>query len=288
MSRKEPSYGQKLNAIKFYLENPCFDPWVGIFELAAIPLGKAAFELVEPSLADIVRGYARPKNLRIGGHARRRKGKHGKGWFPEDTSEIIAKRIPGKKALAGRLVTDGVKGFWLFDGLVQEAFFYWLIVDIVLGFFYNWTSAIMQSQYCSHKGAGAALYIGGLSETLQDSWKGLTPGTVVYRTGSSIMTDRGGGASLYDNFTYSACATTRPDPANPATYNARMVLVHSDGSIVATSAYKTPAGPGEKNGHIIIWQSAAFHSLTPYIETTEGSGGMLIDDCAAMVSVAGN
>ncbi len=281
----EPSYGQKVNIIKMFFENPCYEPWSGLLELAVKPAGRAVFTFVEPSLADVVRGYARPKGVRFGGHARHRRGKRKRGWFPEDTSEIIAKRIPGKETLRNRVVSDNLKIMWAIDGVLQEGFFYWLIFDIVLTFFSQWASAIMRSEYCSQKGRGSAMYLGGLSETLQDSAKGLTPGEVIYRTGDAYVGNQGQGGSFTHHFVYSCCCTCYPEPENPANYSTQLIVLHPDGSIAGESSIKQAGAPGEKVGHIVVIHSPPFSNYTPLVISGEGKGGMMIDDCQAMVFI---
>jgi len=279
----EPTYGQKVNVIKMFFENPCYEPWAGIVKLAAAPAGHALLTVVEPSLADVVRGYARPKGVRFGGHARHRRGARRKGWFPEDTSEVIAKRIPGHETLRNRVVTDGVHIMWAIDGVLQEGFFYWMIFDVILTFFQRWASAIMTSQYCSQSGAGSAMYIGGLSETLHDSTKGLTPGEVIYRTGDAFIGNQGAGGSFNHRFTYSCCCSCYPEPANPATYSTKLIVVHPDGTIAGESTVKQAGAPGEKVGHIVVIHSTSFKNYTPLVVSGSGKGGMMIDDCQAMV-----
>lgn len=158
-NRRPPSYLDKVNTIIDFVEHPCQAPWQVYVELALIPAGKAILQLVEPSLLDIVRAYFRPKGLRKGRHGRHGRRRGRRGGIP-DTSELIGHHLPGYNATSMRHVSDGVKFLWLVDGVIQRVFWYWLIADVTLDFFYNWTSAIQKSEYCKYQDQGGAAISG--------------------------------------------------------------------------------------------------------------------------------
>lgn len=149
-----PSYLDKVNTIVDFFEDDCVPPWTVYVETALPAAGEAVLQLVTPSLTDVIRAYFRPKGLRFGGHIRKIRRRRGKRWLPEDTSELIGKHIPGYEEHRARRVTNGVKFMWEIDGVLQRLFWYWLVADVSLDFFYNWTSAIMRSDVCATDYAG--------------------------------------------------------------------------------------------------------------------------------------
>lgn len=148
IQRKPPGYIDKVNGVMSYLEHTCDLNWMLYLELAAPAAGHALLTLVEFDFADVVRGALRPRGLRSHRHGRRgRRGGRGLPGIPE-FGELIGKNIPGSNDYRGRQVSAGAKQLWILDGVIQRLLWYWLVVDVTIDFFYEWSSAIMQSEYC--------------------------------------------------------------------------------------------------------------------------------------------
>lgn len=151
----------RINGIRFWIDNPCDAPWFIYAETAFLPAVKVSLQLVLFSMQDLIRAYFRPKGLRSGRHLRRgskggrKKGVRRKRWSIPDTPELIAKRLPGYEATAQRQVSQGVKALWRVDGVLQRYALYFLIADLASDFFFEWSSAIMETEYCKQAKAGA-------------------------------------------------------------------------------------------------------------------------------------
>jgi hypothetical protein len=184
-----PGYLDKVNGIIDFIENPCDAPWFVYLELAQKPAFKVVIQLVATDLTDIVRGYFRPKGLRIGGHMRRKGRKGGRrGRGIPDTAELIAHHIPGHDAVAGRKISDGVRHLWLIDGAIQRVFWYWMVVDLTLDFFYEWTSAVNASEYCREEPVGYCTITGGGNGIIGGHWQNFGSDEEVVQRGSCIYT----------------------------------------------------------------------------------------------------
>ncbi len=154
-----PTFFNKVNAIVKFVQNPCNAPWTIYFETALPAAGEAILTLLDFGFDDVVRGALRPRGLRSGRHLRRgRRGRRGGAGIPE-IGELIGAALPGSQEAKGRKVTQGVKNLWLVDGVLQRILWYWLVVDVSVNFFYNWASAIQETEFCSSQGVGAALAI---------------------------------------------------------------------------------------------------------------------------------
>lgn len=182
---KKPSWIQKVNGVMSFIENPCNAPWVVYAELALPAATDVVIELLSFDFPDVVRGALRPRGLR--GHRHFRKGARGgkgSGGIPE-LGEIVGKSIPHSATARGRHVSQGVKNLWILDGVIQRVLWYWLIVSLTTDFFYEWTTAVMRSEYCSKQGQGNAFAQADnaiLTNTF-GGWSGVPSPDIHYATG---------------------------------------------------------------------------------------------------------
>lgn len=142
------------SVVKFF-EDPCQAPWSVYFELALPALGEVVIELLSFGLDDVIRGYFRPKGLYRRGRTgilARRFGKYAR--IPE-LGEMIGAHIPGADTIKGRKISSGLRHLWLIDGALQRLLFWWMIVDLLTDFLYNWTSAINKTEFCQGRCSGA-------------------------------------------------------------------------------------------------------------------------------------
>lgn len=171
---KAPNYLQRIGAVIDFWQNPCGASWIVYAELSVVPAGKAILQLVVPTPLDVVRAYLRPKRLRREGRkGRRRPDRKRRAGIP-DTSEVIGKRLPGYRTLANRSVAQGAKRLWLVDGAIQRVFWYWLIAEVTLDFFYEWTTAIAASEECKLQYGGQGVI--GADDFLIGSGNWFLPG----------------------------------------------------------------------------------------------------------------
>lgn len=170
-----PSFGDKLNQIVRFIEDPCEAPWIVYLELAKEPAKKALLAWFTFGLADVMRGYFRPKGVRGRRHGRGR-GKGGARAGPirrglsripgigDDVGNFIGKRLPGAHKLNQRQVSQGVKNLWFIDGVLQRGLWWWLVVGLTTDFLFEWTSLLQQSEFCqrsNQKGLYATGVTGG-------------------------------------------------------------------------------------------------------------------------------
>lgn len=167
-----PSIIDRVNYIKTVSEDPCNGPpWIINMELFLPPAGDAVITMLLFGWDDVARGYFRPRGLHRGRGARRGPRAVGRlrrlgralGRLPglgDDTGDFIGKRLPGAKFVKGRKIVMAERIMWLVDNRLQRLLFWWLVIDVVEEFFYEWTSLIMASEFCN-RGYGASLYMTG-------------------------------------------------------------------------------------------------------------------------------
>lgn len=142
-------YKEKITTIIDFFESGCNPPWMVYFETLLPALKDAVLILLEFDQWDVARAYLRPAGLRS--RKRFRNGRKKKGKLPEipEFGELIGKRIPGRKIVSKRYVFAAERYFWLVDGVLQRALWYWLVVDLVIETAYQWASNLLASRACS-------------------------------------------------------------------------------------------------------------------------------------------
>lgn len=141
-----------VNTIKRVWQNPCDAPWYVYAEAAKEPAGKFGLGLLSFGLDDVVRGMTRPAGAgRAAGHARpSRRGKKGKrrlkGGIPE-VGEMVGSNLLTED-FREPAQSDGLKALWKLDGVIQRGLFYWLLADLTSDFAYEFSTGIIQTEYC--------------------------------------------------------------------------------------------------------------------------------------------
>lgn len=167
-----PAIIDRVNYVKTITEDPCNGPpWIISLDLALPPAGDAVITMMLFGWDDVARGFLRPRGLHRGRGARRGPRVTGRlrrlgralGRLPgigDDPGDFIGKRLPFAKLVKGRKFGLGEKLLWLVDNRFQQVLFWWLVIDVVEGFWYDWTSLMMASEFCN-RAFEAALYMTG-------------------------------------------------------------------------------------------------------------------------------
>jgi hypothetical protein len=124
----------------------------------ALPaLGQLVLGLLWFDWDDVVRGAIRP----FGPFGRRSlvAGARKPKWKIEipELGEEIGKRLPGVRLVKANRLWRRTRAFWFVDGLIQRVLYYYLIVDLVSEFMYNWSVGILRAP----EECGAALVVRG-------------------------------------------------------------------------------------------------------------------------------
>lgn len=155
---RELGYFDKVNYVIDSWVRPCEAPWYVYIET----LWPAALEgflvLITFGWADVARGYWRPKGMR-GRRFGKRKGK----WrrriprFPE-IGNLIGSQLPGAERFKDRHWGAGGRHLWAIDGVAQRLLFGWLVIDVTVDFFYNWTTLLNLTAWCKNSHLGRFSY----------------------------------------------------------------------------------------------------------------------------------
>lgn len=180
-----PSIIDKVNYAMTITEDPCNGPpWIVQMELAGPPAGEAIITMLTFGWDDVARGYFRPRGLHRGKQARRTPKAAGRlhrlgrlfrnvPGIGDDPGDIIGRRLPGATKVKGRRIRFFERITWLIDNRLQRALFWWLVIDVVEEFWYDWTSLLMASEFCT-RGFGASLYMTGPGGSFPSlgAWRG--------------------------------------------------------------------------------------------------------------------
>jgi hypothetical protein len=155
--RAPERYYRRLNTIVDMFEWYCQDHALVYIQTMLPALGETVLALLAFDWDDVVRGFLRPS----GPYARKslvfdpRKAKW--EWEIPELGEEIGKRIPGAKLIKANKIWGKTRFLWVIDGLIQRVLYYFLILDIVTEFLYNWSSAVLRAL----SECGAAYYARG-------------------------------------------------------------------------------------------------------------------------------
>lgn len=138
----------QVQSITKFMQDPCAAPWTVYFELALKPAGHVVIELLMFGMDDVVRGFFRPKGIWRKSRNSRILGKFAKWLGIPEIGELIGSHLPGATTIKSRKVSNGIKNLWIIDGVLQRVMFWWMVVDLVTDFLYEWTSAIAKTEFC--------------------------------------------------------------------------------------------------------------------------------------------
>lgn len=250
----QPSWIDKVNFIRFWLENPCDFTWTVYFETAWAPIGRLAIRLVDFGLSELVRGRFAPAAQRQGRHGRkgRRTGKR-RGAIPE-VGNMIGAAIPAPEEFEHRKLSSGVRHLWTLDRQIQRHNYAWLILDGVGSFWYDWASGIVMDPRTSCPSIGRALFVNESHLTLAHGWGSMATGDEVYQQGplevQPFGVNMGSGkwmisqaakvrkSSLFgDDATVQLGINFTPTPTNFADVSQRIVLHANDQATLITRAF---------------------------------------------------
>lgn len=196
---KPPGILDKVNYVITRWEDPCEAPWTVYLETMWPAALKMVVTLLISDLDEAIRGYARParamrsrrfgRKMRRGGRLTflRRIG----GILSFDYFNEFGKRFANAKDVRARHVSNGVKNLWIVDGVLQRVLWWWLVIDAVSEFAFQWTSLLYQSEKCREANAGVGLSENPVELTL---WSGHTPSAVNV---SQVLKERNGPSMLH-------------------------------------------------------------------------------------------
>lgn len=183
-----PGIIDRVNYVTKQLNNPCDAPWVVYAETAGKAALTVAIAVVCFDIFDVARFVFRPAGLRSGRHLSR--GKKGSNKRrKKGLGRKLANKVPILATLNQRSVSNGVKHLWVIDGIGQRLLWWWLMIDVTTGFFYNWTTMLKKTEFCQlGNSPGAGLSDGTPSGVLAiQGWQGVIMPDNQYVRGDMTM-----------------------------------------------------------------------------------------------------
>lgn len=157
-------FERKLDWILNSLTDMCDAPISVWIEKLWQPLGTLILSWYVIDLKNVFVAYMRPGLFAIEGRSGRHWGGGNKGkkrtgfsraWerlgtvVGWDASEVLGKELWGADELRARPLPPGASFLWIFEGVIERLFFYWMVLDLGTEFIYNWMSAVEQTKYCA-------------------------------------------------------------------------------------------------------------------------------------------
>jgi len=257
-----PGFFKKVNYVVDFVIDPCHAPLLVYIELAAVPFGDLVLAWLTFGWDDVVRGYFRPTKAMRGARSfRRGKRPVGRGrvigflrkvpGIGDDVGNWIGKKIPGSKELQGRSISQGQKFVWIVDGLVQRLLLWWLIIDIVSDFFYEWATLIDASEFCQQQQNGSMYYTGpGIAISPHTGW-GATGAPIKHWEEGPIDWNITGGFAFSRRWSVLSAYTAMNGSPNPITWETRLVVNYLSGQKIYNSGAITIA-PGAEGSTVVI------------------------------------
>lgn len=142
---------QRWNMIVDFFIDPCEAPvWV-YFELAKAPLAEFALAWFTISPQELAENYLKPNHPSRCTKRRGRKGRKRRLPIVRGADEVLADKLPGRGAVAGRNATFVTHAVFATNELIERPLFWLMLFDLGEDFFYNWASAMIKSGYCQEK-----------------------------------------------------------------------------------------------------------------------------------------
>lgn len=160
MPRPPDGLFNQINYVIKFWADPCDAPWT-IYVETALPAALEAFatyfamdrlQMLEAQLRPskaIAKQRAQKKGRR--GSKAGRWGRLGRlaSAAQFDPNESIGKKMQGgMHRLGPARFSTGYVHAWLLYGIAQRFFFWWMVADIILDFWLNWTSSLYETVYC--------------------------------------------------------------------------------------------------------------------------------------------
>lgn len=157
-------FERKLDWVINSFSDMCDAPITVWIEKLWQPLGELVLAWYVIDLKNVFVAYLRPGLFAIEGRSTRHwgRGQKGKkrtgfgsaweklgevaGWDP---NEVLGKGLWGADELRARPLPPGASFLWIFEGVIERLFFYWMVLDLGTEFLYNWMSAVEETKYCA-------------------------------------------------------------------------------------------------------------------------------------------
>jgi len=254
-------YYKRLNTVVDMFEWYCQDHILLYVQTLFPALGQLVLGLLAFDWDDVVRGFLRP----YGPGGRKslvfdpRKAKW--EWDVPELGEEIGKRIPLAKIIKSSKVWQKTRFLWIVDGVIQRALYFYLLIDLLTDFLYNWSSAILRMT----PSCGAAYYARGgvYGDSGVEGWHQLVIGgfqsEIVETPSSGANIEIDGGWFVFKRPGALLCAYELL-PVFPIECRLiwRLVVRTDQGEIVDVSPPVRSWRPGEKEGLMVarIWKPA--------------------------------
>ncbi len=153
-----PPYGpddfDKVNYVIDAWTTGCDAPWYIYVETMKPAALAALITLLTFGMDDVFRGFFRPKGL-AGRRTGKRKGKWARARpkFPE-VGEVLGSHIPGADEVKGKRWSALGKTLWRVDTVMQQALFWWMVIDVAEEFAFAWTSLLYEGYWCQDPTVG--------------------------------------------------------------------------------------------------------------------------------------
>lgn len=145
-------YFDRLNTIIDYFEWTCTEDWTIFVHVFLPAAGELVLGLLSFDWDDVARGFLRPYGA-VGRKTLVASPELAKWEFEvPELGEEIGKRIPGAKFIKANRWWGKTRFLWQIDAFVQRGLYYWLLVDLVSEFLYNYSTGVLRSEVCAQGG----------------------------------------------------------------------------------------------------------------------------------------
>lgn len=275
---KPPPWIDQPNGLITVQSNTCHDLFALFIETARMPAGELVIQFLSFGLADVIRGYARPKAVRGGRHFRGgKKGGVKVIGLPEFGNEI-GKNLPGAEQMSNRHVGIGPRFLWFLDGLLQRKLFQWMVVDLVTDFLFDWTSAIIEEAEKQDCNLASLILPGNSSSVLGlQGWQGIIlSGTI--QTNGGIVFNAGAVTSDTSGYQYILGMRVRNSGTAPAKIGLRLLSFRSPGPNVIDEVWTNVLAPGATGDLVAYGIEKSPHIIAPQLKITGGLATVVISN----------
>ncbi len=138
---------RRFNLVVDYFEWSCQTDLIVFLSVLLPAAGKFVLGLLDFDWDDVARGMLRPDMGGFGCLLFGR-GRSKDGWNLPELGDEIGKRIPVAKVFKASRVWEKTRWLWVIDGIIQRAFYYWLLADLISDFIYGVALGTLRHPSC--------------------------------------------------------------------------------------------------------------------------------------------